>query len=345
MPNIDHSQPLMALLAATGLALTGCGPETASTPPTSTPSLEAAARADQTYCLDAVDRAGEDWYATVFRDDIRRCASVEGINRSKLLYRVANPIFRDDKSASATRAVLATGVDPDDAGRGSDTPLAFWSTYGWEWQSNYVWTRSSTIDEAVVRAFLEAGADPNAVFSKNRYGAARSLLPLLRGSMKTDLYRIVDSVSRDKFDHEWRVLHAAIATHKPTSTIKALLEHGADPNLTVAPGQDWTALHVAAFMARPDVIRLLLRHGADPHAVTSYQKWTAIHVITQGGTWQGTAESGHLLLDAGIDPTLKDRNGQTAWDLIIDRFTAEDLRTAPEEVHEVLDRLLAATAS
>ena len=345
LPNIDHRQPLMALLAVTGLALTGCGPETATTPPTSTPSVAVVTEADRAQCRVSMNRAELEWYATVTPKDLRRCAEVEGINRSELLYRVANSSFRDDENGSGARSVLATGADPDDAGRGTDTPLAFWSTDAWAWRSLPVWTRSDVVDEAVVRAFLEAGADPNAVLTKNRQGAAKSLLPLLRASMQTDLHRVPDRVAHDKFDHEWRVLHAAIATHKPTGTIKALLEHGADPNLTVARGQDWTALHVAAFMARADVIRLLLQHGADPHAVTSYQKWTAIHVITQGGTWQGTAESGHLLLDAGIDPTLKDRNGRTAWELIINRFTAEDLRSAPEEVHEVLSRLLAATAS
>ncbi len=183
------------------------------------------------------------------------------------------------------------------------------------------------------RALLEAGADPNArSATAYRSGMAKPSLLLFRTRRVSDMA------------FEWRVLHAAIASHRPPPSIAALLEHDADPNLTVAPGQDdWTALHVAAFVARPDVIRLLLAHGADPHAVTTSRKWTAPHALAAGATGPGAAPVGHLLLDAGIDPKLRDRKGQTAWDLVRTRLTPEQIEASPPESRQVLARLQTAT--
>ncbi len=88
-----------------------------------------------------------------------------------------------------------------------------------------------------------------------------------------------------------------------------MLEHGADPNLTIAKGQDWTALHAAGFAGRPDVISLLLDHGADPSAVTSRRGWNPTDTI----------ESVKLLLAAGVDPAVRDSRGRTMWQIIVTR--------------------------
>ena len=319
-------------------------PESNAPPPASTPALTGttvdtgeAVAAD---CRGAVAPwSGPKWFVTATPDDLRRCLAVEGIDRRDFLYKAASPVFRDDADASGIRALLATGIDPDDGNRGSTTPLAYWSVGGFIRPT----ARSPEADEAVVRALLEHGANPNAYFAAHGGGTAKPILPLLRAARRNDPSTIPVKLTVAKFGHRWRVLHAAIATHRATPTIAALLEHGADPNVTIAPGQDWTALHVAAFMARPDVIRLLLEHGADPHAKTTWRKWTALHALAEGGSGPGAAESGQLLLDAGIDPKLRDRKRRTAWDLVRARITPELIETFPPEVRQVLARLQTAT--
>ncbi|MCY4141319.1 MAG: ankyrin repeat domain-containing protein [Rhodobacteraceae bacterium] len=338
---------MIAVLAMSSLAVTGCVPESNAPPPATTPTPTGtevdtgeAVAAD---CRGAVAPwSGMKWFVTATPADLRHCVAVEGIDRPKLLYKAASPVFRDDAAASGVRALLATGLDPDHGGHRHTTPLSFWAVSGWIPRSFPYIPRSPEADEAVVRALLEHGANPNAIFSRPA-GVAKPILPLLRAARRNDPSTIPVKADVAKHGQSWRVLHAAIGSHRATPTIAALLEHGADPNLTVAPGQDWTALHVAAFMARPDVIRLLLEHGADPHAKTTWRKWTALHALAEGGSGTGAAESGHLLLDAGIDPKLRDRKRRTAWDLVRARITPELFETFPPEIRQVLARLQTAT--
>ena len=125
-----------------------------------------------------------------------------------------------------------------------------------------------------------------------------------------------------------------------------LLEHGADPGRpvpikitapprwgmanTASPGE--RALHTAARSRRVKIVRLLLeRSRADPNA-TDDAGYTPLSAATQSP--QASVEIVSLLLEAGANPTLGDKNGliplhavaqnghMDLWDILYSRAPA-----------------------
>ena len=86
--------------------------------------------------------------------------------------------------------------------------------------------------------------------------------------------------------------------------IRALLEHGADPNAT-GP-RKITALHAAAKAGFHEVINVLAESGADLNARSSNGDTPLIVGVRSGRT-----ESVRALLMAGADPNIPDRKGAT----------------------------------
>ena len=91
-------------------------------------------------------------------------------------------------------------------------------------------------DAEIARILLERGANPNRV---TRYGTT----PLLAAAQSVGGH----------------------AGGGDSSVFEALLEYGADPNVTSGNRKE-TALHIVAYWGTVDVIETLLRHGADPNA-------------------------------------------------------------------------------
>ena len=263
--------------------------------------------------------------------DIVHCARIhQGQDLARPLREVVNDRFPEDTGASATRALLAAGADPNFRDRYKWTPLTYWALNG---RGGYDQrNRSEAADEAQVRALLEAGADPNTPRRGNFRGAAASLIPPLSAGLfdvrpKGRLAAATGYSIRSMGivpNQGWRPLHMAAAFRTPLGSVEALLENGADPNLTIAEGQDWTALHAASFVGRPAVIRLLLKYGADPSAVTRQRGWTPLHALAwSGGRYPAaTMESVKVLLDAGVDPSVRDSRGRTMWQIAMKRHGA-----------------------
>src|SRR5213078_5332408 len=92
-------------------------------------------------------------------------------------------------------------------------------------------------------------------------------------------------------------LHAAIM-HRDEPMVRALLAHGADPNLPVRSwtptrrsSRDWnfnpeligaTPFWLAARFTEPEIMRLLVKHGADPLFVLRSEKM----VEGRGVAWE-----------------------------------------------------------
>ena len=265
--------------------------------------------------------------------DVAFCArNHRGQDLAHPLREVVNDRFPEDSGASATRALLAAGADPNFRDRYRWTPLTYWALNGRGGYDPDQRNRTEAADEAQVRALLEAGADPNTPRRGNfRSNPASVIPPLSAGLFEVRPNGRLSSATGYSLgsmgiapNQGWRPLHLAAAFRTPLGSIEALLDHGADPNLTIAEGQDWTALHAASFAGRPAVISLLLEHGADPTVVTSRRGWTPLHALA----WSGgrnpadTMESVKLLLAAGVDPSARDSQKRTMWQIIVKRHGA-----------------------
>ena len=138
--------------------------------------------------------------------------------------------------------------------------------------------------EGVLKALLEAGADPNA---KNEAGDT-PMLVLLKGG----LFFV--------FDH--------------TEHLRLLLKHGADPGTRDAEG---TPAVTVTILKRPDdegvgkeLVTELLKAGADPDQ-RDRRGNTPLLYVSKGEYDRDELE---VLLAAGADPCIADRGGQLPWD-------------------------------
>lgn len=95
----------------------------------------------------------------------------------------------------------------------------------------------------------------------------------------------------------------AAEKHDPAG-VRALLESGADVNLTQVDGT--TALHWAAFHDDAELVDLLLKAGADVNAENLY----GVPPLAQATT-NGNVAIVKLLLDAGADPNTKLKGGES----------------------------------
>ena len=270
-----------------------------------------------------------------------------------ILYRATFRTVLEDEKATLTRALLEAGLDPNGFSW-KLTPLSGWSIAGWGGRSARLARRGTAGHLAQLRVLLDAGAYPNVTTRSVYSGKARSLLPVLEAGLHDEKpsgwERLWTGMPSEMFTdtpgQKWYPLHAAALAPLGLTTIATLLGYGADPNLTIARGQDWTALHVASYAGRPGVVSLLLKHGADATAVTTQRGWTPLH----GLAWSGgrnladTTETARILLDAGVGPAVKDARGRTAWDIILNRHGKQlqkvlDAGDATPETRRILAHL------
>jgi ankyrin repeat protein len=96
-------------------------------------------------------------------------------------------------------------------------------------------------------------------------------------------------------------------------TVGALLDHGASIDRRAGDYDSGvTALILAAWTGKPNLVKLLIQHGANPNITDSHNE-TALH-------WAAAtdqADSIQILLAAGADDAIRNFSGQTALDVAL----------------------------
>lgn len=155
--------------------------------------------------------------------------------------------------------------------------------------------------------FFTGGMDPNAIDQKQQ-----SCLIAATHEGRTSLVdRLLQSGAeikiRDRFGAS-PLMHASSQGY--TDLVDRLLAAGADV-AAVDDFYDWTPLVFAAYDGHNEVVAALLDAGADPDHVSSKDNYTALLLATH----KGRLETVMLLVQSGADLGLKNRQGQTAFDI------------------------------
>lgn len=192
------------------------------------------------------------------------------------------------------------------------------------WQFTPLHEAASKSRIEVCSLLLSHGADPTLVncHSKSALDSAptRELQErlqyefkghsLLEGARQTDLSRVRKYLEVVAFKHPYTgdtALHCAAASPFPKrkQVVDALIRKGA--NLNEKNKEHLTALHIAADKAHYDVMDVLLKHNAKVNALDGLGQ-TALHRVAQ----QGNIQACRLLIQYGIDTTIRSLQGYTA---------------------------------
>lgn len=182
----------------------------------------------------------------------------------------------------------------------------------------------------IVRAFLQAGMDPNA---KNKDGETALTYALQNSDIKTTEVLLEQADLNLKDDKGNAPIHLAIKKDEFEPVFLKMLEKGADPNIGGRAGKtdNQTTLYVAVLKNREDLVKTLLEKGADPNKTDS----DGAFPLAEAAIGRINPEIVKLLLDKGANINAQEKNGATA--LI---YVASNKKTDPTARAEVIKLLL-----
>jgi ankyrin repeat protein len=217
-------------------------------------------------------------------------------------HRTALGIAADLGFTEMVKAILACGAPPDGADK-PVTPLVRASRHG---------------HLEIMRALLEAGADPNkeSAYHNSSSIADASTMGHLEG---VELLLRFGARPDGSHEHKKPALHEAARVGNP-DIVALLLKNGVDCNRRDSVG--WTALHCAASGGHLPVLELLVQAGADLDAQTTqgdFAGTTPLMLAVEHPTCV------RALLRAGANVGLMDRRKRTAMQLAVEGSEARTM--------------------
>jgi uncharacterized protein len=191
--------------------------------------------------------------------------------QTALMWAVAN------RSPEIVKLLVEHGADVRARSNGNFTPLLFAAQQG---------------DVESGRALLQAGADVNE--SRNRDRLTPLMVAAASGYRELSVF-LLDAGANPGLmaDSGYTALHFAASDEKGAGLVKALLDHGANPNARTTKDsrqnttsgvslKGATPLFLAASLGNVETVRALIAGGADPFIATD-ERTAPLHVATWGG--------------------------------------------------------------
>lgn len=112
-----------------------------------------------------------------------------------------------------------------------------------------------------------------------------------------------------------------------TDVLKLLLEAGADVTV-LDPGMKATALHAAAYAGRTESAKLLIEYKIDIDKQGPYNGYTALH----DAIWQNNIETAKVIINAGANLNIQSNNGLTPLEMAKNLNRKEILKLIEEKL-------------
>lgn len=166
-------------------------------------------------------------------------------------------------------------------------------------------TRIRALSSTVLLLCAAGCAQPSMSNDAFNTPTTAQLADAVRRGDAAEIRRQLEHVAPDTPGSDGETLLMEAIRQRRETSVDALLEGGADPNRVNTRGD--TPMHAAAFSGDPAILRAVIAKGGDVDVANPH---TGATPLVQA-LLSPTAGQAEVLLDAGADPNLADRNGDT----------------------------------